>query len=281
MEDEGILVQVTFEVGYFKKGNGSCVVLLIGGLMHNLFNHNCFREIQRTLCNKYTVCTVQLRSTGCGFGIYTIDDDVEDITAIIEDLKKKQKVERIVLIGHSTGCQDVVACLRQSLDKKYPVVKCVLQCPVSDRDFGRTFHGINEEVGRLMKKYNAKSEKELSSLPNVNSLTDASNEKYAENIMLMERRFISLFAQGGYEDFFSTDITNEEFSNIFQCIQIPVLLVFATQDQYVPYSSEEYALLMKRICASNTNFTMKTVADNHSMEGDGLQVFVELVKEFL
>ena len=45
---------------------------------------------------------------------------------------------RFVLVGHSTGCQDVVALLARGGPRARRVVACVLQAPVSDREYMRT-----------------------------------------------------------------------------------------------------------------------------------------------
>lgn len=52
----------------------------------------------------YSVFEFRLKSSFSGFGFARLVDDVADISALVKYLRSIGK-ERIVLMGHSTGCQ--------------------------------------------------------------------------------------------------------------------------------------------------------------------------------
>ncbi len=52
----------------------------------------------------YSVFEVRIRSSFIGFGTASLQQDVEDISGLVKYLRKLGK-EKIILMGHSTGCQ--------------------------------------------------------------------------------------------------------------------------------------------------------------------------------
>ena len=75
-----------------------------------------------------------LRSSYKGYGMSSIANDTEDLTVLLRHIRDKYNIGRVVVCGHSTGCQDAVA-LAKSEDEI--VRDClrgvVLQAPASDR----------------------------------------------------------------------------------------------------------------------------------------------------
>jgi pimeloyl-ACP methyl ester carboxylesterase len=87
------------------------------------------------------VCHVQLSSAGRGWGMASLDDDCAEIELAVKWAKGffKQDGEaggevNVVLIGHSTGCQDVLHYLHSAPEGREPIQGAILQAPVSDRD---------------------------------------------------------------------------------------------------------------------------------------------------
>ncbi|KAF4736624.1 hypothetical protein FOZ62_019537 [Perkinsus olseni] len=83
------------------------------------------------------VFQVLMHSSYSGYGYSSLDSDVEDMTQALALLKEHRGVEHVFLLGHSTGCQDVVHFIktRTPEEPSLPTVEgCILQGAVSDRD---------------------------------------------------------------------------------------------------------------------------------------------------
>jgi pimeloyl-ACP methyl ester carboxylesterase len=87
----------------------------------------------------YSLWEFRMRSSYTGFGFSSLANDADDIASLVKYLRSLGK-EKVVLMGHSTGCQD---CVEYSNKGKYPdspaVDGYVLLAPVSDREMGGVF----------------------------------------------------------------------------------------------------------------------------------------------
>lgn len=83
-------------------------LVFIGGLFDGPNTVPYPRAIARRLEShpelSYSVFEFRLRSSFTGFGFQRLADDVEDTSALVKYLRSIGK-EKVVLIGHSTGCQ--------------------------------------------------------------------------------------------------------------------------------------------------------------------------------
>ena len=122
---QGEIHQVTNKLSYFMKGKSEKLIVLIGGLTDTLFSVKYF-EYLWTHFEGCTLCLPIMRSSGGGFGGVTIWDDVEDLKNILKDITTKNTIKDIYLIGHSTGCQDILCLFKQHVNKEFPIRKCVI-----------------------------------------------------------------------------------------------------------------------------------------------------------
>lgn len=94
-----------YEIGLSDAKNA---LVFIGGLGDGPHNVAYPRAIAKRLESQpalsYSVFEFRLRSSFLGFGFLRLVDDVEDISALVKYLRSIGK-EKVVLIGHSTGCQ--------------------------------------------------------------------------------------------------------------------------------------------------------------------------------
>ncbi|KAL7722761.1 Hydrolase [Entamoeba marina] len=251
-------------VSYFITGKHNedvPLIILLSGLTDTLFSVEYFQQVAKELQHKYYVCSPSLRSSGSGFGHLTIWDDIEDIEKVLQHITTTYKSTNIVIVGHSTGCQDIMILLQQQLHKKYPIKKCVLQAPVSDRD-------AVENDSEIKKFGSQQNQKELISTKYL----------YDDKYFVSEDRFLSLIAPGGDEDWFSYDIM--DYSTKFKCIDIPCLFVFGLNDEYVPLTTKSYKELIERIDKSNEFIRTHTYEDDHSLTKSALS-FIQLLQEFI
>lgn len=101
---------------------------------------------EQVAAQSYSVFEIRLASAYTAFGFGSLSDDVRDLKALVKYLKGLGR-ERVVLLGHSTGCQDCVAFGLSSDDEG--VDGFVLQGPVSDRE--AVGLGIDGEEMRLFR----------------------------------------------------------------------------------------------------------------------------------
>ncbi|KAJ9656586.1 hypothetical protein H2198_004820 [Neophaeococcomyces mojaviensis] len=219
----------------------SHILLFIGGLFdnfnlpHYVSDLSSLFPISSTQHQPWRIMHVQLSSNGRSWGIFTIDRDIEEIAVAIDFIRTKLYTNRyvdIVLMGHSTGCQDIMRYLTApnpltSRSPKRPSVEgAILQAPVSDRDgVIRAIH--DEDAPKARKAYDAAMK-----------IIDATAEKDRRDLILPMNltkplfgpapinieRFLSLVSpespdRPSIEDFFSHDLKDEAFSRTFGAIR--------------------------------------------------------------
>jgi pimeloyl-ACP methyl ester carboxylesterase len=96
-----------YEMGVASAENA---LVFIGGLFNGPHSKTYVRTLARRLeeaaagALSYSVFEFRLASSFTGFGYSSLAKDVRDITALVKYLRGLGK-KRIVLMGHSTGCQ--------------------------------------------------------------------------------------------------------------------------------------------------------------------------------
>ncbi len=104
----------------------------LGDGPHTIPYVRCLATSLSSLAPSYTVFEARLSSAFSAFGYASLAQDAAEIKALVGYLRKELGTQRVVLLGHSTGCQD---CLEYSLKEGGEGVDgVVLQGPVSDRE---------------------------------------------------------------------------------------------------------------------------------------------------
>ncbi|KIV92778.1 hypothetical protein PV10_04044 [Exophiala mesophila] len=135
------------------------VLLFIGGMYDNFRSPRYVDDIAKLfprdvagtggvvddVTQKWSVFHVQLSSAGRAFGIGGLDRDVSEISEAITYIRNNiinSPSAPVVIMGHSTGCQDSMHYLCSSLSSntksssssRPPISGIILQAPVSDRE---------------------------------------------------------------------------------------------------------------------------------------------------
>lgn len=153
-------------------------------------------------------------------------DCVDDIQGIVDYLSGK-KVKEIYLVGHSTGCQKSVYYLSQK-GKQKKIRGVVLLCPVSD------YAAVKKSVHPARLK---RAEREARKL----LARKKSHQVLPDTIwpdLLDAQRFLSLFTPNSKEEIF-TYAQPKKTPKILQKIKIPLLAVFAGNDEYHDRDTQE------------------------------------------
>ena len=275
---EGKIFQINEQVSIFIKGKSTKLIMLIGGLGDLLFNIKYFQYLWNKFDENYMICIPNMKSSGNSFGSFTIWNDVEDINEILSYIYNKNKLDEIYLLGHSTGCQDILCLFKKGINKQFPIKKCILQGPVSDRDYLNKDKKLLNEIKRIEKEYNVLYENWNNS--ELKNSMDVSKYLYDNKYPLLVRRFVSLYSKLGDEDWFSYDISQETLKSMYSIIDIPFLFVFSLNDQYINYSHDEYKKLIERIKNSNDFININIINDNHFIE-NSFDKFYNIVNNFI
>lgn len=180
-----------------------------------------------------------LSSSYGGWGTASLAGDAAELEGLLCHLVEARGARRIALLGHSTGCQDVVALLRCCGRRARAAVCAVaLQAPVSDREYLATLPDTEERLAAAQRLVDAGRGEEL--LPR-HSAFGATPVTAA--------RFVSLAARAGAEDFFSSDLSDAELADALGHVDVPTTLLPSTEDEYVPRAVDAAALAARLAAA--------------------------------
>ncbi|KAI1933607.1 hypothetical protein LOZ58_000438 [Ophidiomyces ophidiicola] len=269
----GILHSYSGQLSAFEYGSGNEIpkphsLLFVGGLYDGLGTVPYVSTIANALkSTQWSVFFLLLSSSYNGWGMSSLDQDVKEIGQCVnyvrryKDRQCKNTPGLVVLMGHSTGSQDVLHYL-YSLDstgesKRPNVDGAILQAPVSDRehflqllkDGDTTSMPTFNELVNLAKK-------NVASGSNNTILPLDSTIKVGISIPISSYRFLSLFSPDSPDspqddDLFSSDLTDERLNKTFGMIRHRDLLkgslmvLFSGADEFVPDSVDKGTLLAR------------------------------------
>lgn len=253
MAFEGTLHQyypphVAFEFAPTKKKNA---FIMIGGMTDGIATVPYCTKLPEVVGPLgYSVFSIQMTSSFKGFGISSLDQDIHEIKALIKYLRSEQggAREKIIIMGHSTGAQDVIHFLLHYSDL---VAGAILQGSCSDRESfdpsvdPKVFQKMNEDAWELVQ--NGKKDQLLSS-------------EYSKHIIdtpITAYRWCSLMIKGGDDDYFSSDLSDETFKTTFGKISKPFLIAYSGADEFVPKTIDKQKLLQRWECVSNAKYWSK------------------------
>jgi pimeloyl-ACP methyl ester carboxylesterase len=184
-----------------------------------------------------------------------------------------------VLMGHSTGCQD---CLHyfaspDTQGDRAKVDGVVLQASVSDREaIAMDMPTSDLENANTTAKEWCKEGKGENILPLTLTASNFGNNP------VTARRWVSLACKGGEDDYFSSDLSDEQLQQTFGKVDKPLLILYGEEDEYVPKYVDRKALVQRWIgfVKGEVDEQSKTLLGgaSHNLNGDEEEVVDELVK---
>jgi len=144
---------------------------------------------------------------------------VDDVQGAV-NFCKKQGFKKIILVGHSTGCQKAVYYLVKTKNQKQ-ITKAILLCPISDYADAVTFNkkAIKKAEAVARRLINAGKKHQLLPSEVWPQLHDA-------------QRFLSLFTPDSKEEIFCYATLSRRPTTL-QKVAVPILLIFAEKDEYI------------------------------------------------
>ncbi|KAH7143915.1 hypothetical protein EDB81DRAFT_796790 [Dactylonectria macrodidyma] len=223
-----------YEIGPTSARNALVVIGGLGDGPHTLPSiRTIAKHLEDAQDSDFSIFEFRLRSSFIGFGTSNLSNDVADISALVKYIRGLGK-EKIVLLGHSTGCQDCMEYADYAKHGNEPVDAFIMQGCVSDREaFELVMPNPQPSLDLAAKMIAEGKANDVMPMDMIPSVLNAPISAY---------RFQSLTAKGGDDDYFSDDFDDETISKFWARFQKPVLALHSAEDEYVPDRVDQAAL---------------------------------------
>ncbi|RKF72535.1 UPF0613 protein PB24D3.06c [Golovinomyces cichoracearum] len=245
----GILHKYTSKLSAFEhlpdaSSSPQNLVIFIGGLFDGLTTVPYTSTLTNSLGQIWSLAEIILSSSYNGWGVSSLQNDVNEISKCVEYFHKI-KSGLIVLMGHSTGCQDIMEYLTGfGHQTRSPINGCIIQAPVSDREY--LVMSLDPQIFEqscLEAQAMVDSDKDQEIIPYRKEIYDIFP------CPISAQRWLSLASpnKNGDDDYFSSDLTTEQLMNSFGKLptKTPICILISGADQYMPPSIEKNTLLTR------------------------------------
>ncbi|KAL2024432.1 hypothetical protein VTK56DRAFT_8243 [Thermocarpiscus australiensis] len=219
-------------------------LVFIGGLGDGPHTVPYVRKLAARLASlRYAVFEARLSSAFTGYGYGSLAQDVREMADLVRYLRRELGKKSVVLMGHSTGCQDCLEyaakwkeCCRnvggnggKEEEEEVRVDGFILQGPVSDReailmgeDKGEVEESLRVAEGLVREGRGAEV------------MRQAAMPAGWRSSPVTAYRWWSLAGVGGDDDYFSSDLPDEKLAAIWGKLEQPVLILPSEKDEWVP-----------------------------------------------
>lgn len=225
------------------------VVLFIGGLGDGFLTVPYLQQLSASLgtisSNSGNWVLVQglISSSYNGWTSGSLNRDVKELQKLVNYLRSEAggSRQKIVLMGHLTGCQDTMEyltriCSHEEVSESSILDGAILQAPVSDRE------AIEKEKGvQTMLELVTECETEYIAKGRQNEYLPVKFSFFGQQITAY--RFHSLAAPGGDDDYFSSDLTYDHHKRTFGVVNTPILVLYGSKDEFVPDHVDREAIV--------------------------------------
>lgn len=284
---------VAFEHGALSASSSNSNTLLwIGGLGDGLLTVSYPTAIAAALPQQWSLAQILLTSSYTGWGTSDLKRDAKELARAVAYFRSIRPHGKIVLMGHSTGCQDSIEYLAgpgatdRLKDQDARVDGWILQAPVSDRE--ALVHALGQDkywsAVKLAQDWIADG-RGADVLPN-----SATNLLFGTS--MTARRFLSLASpdKDGDDDYFSSDLPDAKLSASFgkASKRAPLCILFSGSDEHVPASLDKEGLVARWTQIAKDEGGMIDEANGgvvegatHNLEGDGDEIVRKLVAKVI
>lgn len=184
-------------------------------------------------------------------------------------------------MGHSTGCQDVMEYLTGVDASEREVIDGgILQASVSDREaLAFMFTTFDETVSKVQKIVDEGRGDEV--------LSSELSKDFYGSTPITANRMLSLSAKGGDDDYFSSDLSDEQLQQSFGSLPkgVKFAVLFSGEDEYVDEEVDKVALVERwlgfaRKAGARVDEVNSGVLEeaSHNLRGDPDEVVEDLVR---
>jgi hypothetical protein len=219
-------------------------LLFIGGLTDGLLTVHYPAAIAKSLPHNWRLAEVLLSSSYEGWATGSLARDAAELALCVAYFRGLRTGARVVLMGHSTGCQDIMELVVGLGCGAVRIDGAVLQGGVSDREGFEMvakkegcLRELEEVVLRAKGLVGCGEGKRIVQVEGkIGEVLDTPMSAY---------RIFSLLAKGGDDDYFSSDLEDSVLENTFGRFpkETPLCLLLGELDPYVPDSVSKVDLL--------------------------------------
>ena len=219
--------------------------IFIGGLTYSMTSTSYVEPLTKELASiGWGLSEVQISSCDIGWGTGSLSRDAEEITEAVRYYRSASggSKKKIVLMGHSTGCQDIMYYLTQqyendknTLSERPSVDGAILQAGASDRE------AFSKALGQEKWQELLDAAKERVANGQGKDVLPYSFCDMFKGTPIDANRWVDLNEVRGGEDFFSSDLNADDHAKTFGKVNTKLLILYSGKDQYVPetFSKEE------------------------------------------
>ncbi|CAL5874853.1 uncharacterized protein PFLUO_LOCUS9155 [Penicillium psychrofluorescens] len=285
----GILHHCTPDLVAFEYTRGATrkphTLLFIGGLGDGLGSVEYISDLVQALDpTEWTVFAIVLSSYYGGWGMGRLGKDIDEIAQCVQyirDYKTRQFGKgKVVVMGHSTGSQDVMQYISATnprprhpvFDREWiPILRpdidgAIMQAPVSDREaILWVLHcGTERDSPETMRQIYDKAVEDArnatyedhDSVDTIVPVSVTARIGYPPTAAVSSRRFLSLASPDSPEkpeedDLFSSDLSDEQLGHTFGAVgsrgvlKQKLMVLYSGRDQSVPPWVDKEALLRR------------------------------------
>ena len=222
-------------------------LIWVGGMFDTLLSVSYPFSIAQALGSTWSLVTASLGSAGMGWGVSSIARDADEMAKIVSYFKEQRPGGKIVIMGHSTGCQDCMEYLVGKNAEKRPLVDgIILQAPVSDREaVSKSLPDAHVHEANQLALKMCREGKDKDALPY--RLT----KPLFGRIGITARRWVDIASPApnhdGADDYFSSDLPDARLKNTFGKLPAssPLLILYSGNDDAAPSSIDKRRVVQK------------------------------------
>jgi hypothetical protein len=220
------------------------LLIFIGGLFDGLLTVPYPNNIASSLPSTWSLAQPILTSSYLGWGTSSLQRDVKELSKCVSYFRGI-KSGKVVLMGHSTGCQDVIEYLvGPGHETREPIDGGILQAPASDRE------SISLAIDPKVYEESCKVAQEMIDAGDGDEIMPKKITKgFFSPAKVSAKRWLSLASPNhdGDDDYFSSDLSDEQLMKSFGSLpaRSPLCILFSGSDEYMPKTLDMAALIQK------------------------------------
>lgn len=220
-------------------------LIFIGGLGDGFLTVPYVTTLAEAISQKFgslwVLVQALISSSYKGYGTGSLQRDAKELGKLVEYLKTKRgnKTSKVILMGHSTGCQDTMEYLTKYAQSPdfIDIQKLdggILQAPVSDSEAILRHEKASDFLDLAKSLIEEGKSNELLPHGALEILFGSPCSAY---------RFNSLVSKYGDDDYFSSYLTDLDYQRSFGAVLVPLLVLYSGSDEFVPSTVDKVALI--------------------------------------
>lgn len=241
-DEEFAPLVVAFEHGQPSHDPVQNTLIFLGGLFDGLLTVPYVPPVVKSLPLSWSLVEPILKSAYKQFGIASLGEDIAEIATLVEHFRSLRP-GKIVLLGHSTGSQQIIHYLLSPSSPK--IDGAIMQGSASDREAMMKELSLSdyEATCALAQSYVDEDRSE-------DILPFAATRAIYLSVPISAKRWLSMASPGpahvGEDDYFSSDLDDERMQSTFGALGekgTKVAFLYSDNDQFVPDTVNKKKLL--------------------------------------